>query len=210
MSGVRVVEETTDETLAARAQAGDEPSRDALLLRHRPMVRATARCYFVIGADHEDLVQEGMIGLYKAVREFETGRGASFRTFARLCVERQVVTAVKAAARHKHAPLNDYVSLHRPVGSDGDRTLAEVLPAPRTADPAERVVQAERVRDLRRHCDTVLSDLEADVLRLYVDGATYRDIARLLRRHSKAIDNALQRIKRKLHLHVVEWDAETA
>lgn len=210
MSGWGGAEEATDERLVAAARAGDERSLDALLRRHRGMARAKARGYFLIGADHEDLVQEGMIGLYKAICEFQTGRGTSFRTFAQLCVERQLITAIKTATRHKHAPLNDYVPFHRPVGGDGQPTLAEVLPTPRVADPAEQVVSAERFRDLRRHCRAVLSDLEAQVLRLYVDGRSYQDIARLLQRHSKTVDNALQRVKRKLDAHLVEWDAEIA
>jgi RNA polymerase sporulation-specific sigma factor len=204
------VDEVTDERLVACARAGEERSIDTLLLRHRRMVRATAAGYFLIGADHEDLVQEGMIGLYKAICEYDPRHGASFRTFAQLCVERQIITAIKTAARHKHAPLNDYVPFHRPVGEDGERTLAEVLPTPRAADPAEQVLLAERIRDLRRHCAAVLSDLEAEVLLLYVDGRSYQDIARLLRRHSKAVDNALQRVKRKLDCHVAQWDAESA
>ncbi len=210
MVGARDHEQATDEELLARARAGDEQARDALLLRYRPMARARARGYFLLGGDHDDLVQEAMIGLYKATCEFDPAAGAGFAAFAHVCVERQLISAIKAAARHKHAPLNDYVPFHRPVGDKGRRTLAEVLPGPRTADPAEHVVAAERLRDLRRHCRTALSDLEAQVLRLYVDGWSYQDIARLLRSRSKTVDNALQRVKRKLDSHLVEWDAEIA
>ena len=209
MSGAKDVEQATDEELLARASSGDDGARDALLLRYRPMARARARGYFLLGGDHDDLVQEAMIGLYKATCEFDPEAGSCFGAFAHVCVERQLITAIKAASRHKHAPLNDYVSFHRPVGQ-GEGTLAEVLPGPRAADPAEHVVAAERLRDLRRHCHSALSDLEAQVLRLYVDGRSYQDIARLLRSRSKTVDNALQRVKRKLDAHLVEWDAEIA
>lgn len=204
--------EATDEELAARARAGDEEAVELLLLRHRGLVRAQARVHFLVGADQDDLAQEAMIGLYLAVRAYDAGRGTSFRTFAELCVSRQVVSAIRSATRRKHGPLNDYVSLHRPVGTgdEGERTLAEVLPAPAWADPAEQVAGAEGVTALRAHVDRTLSALEVEVLRLHEDGVGYRDIARQLQRGAKSVDNALQRIRRKVADHLVERELEIA
>jgi RNA polymerase sporulation-specific sigma factor len=147
-----------------------------------------------------------MIGLYKAIRDYDPNAAASFRSFAELCVHRQLITAVKAATRHKHGPLNSYVSFSRPLGDDedGDRVLGDVLPAGPMADPAEQVVSTERIRALQSYVDDVLSDLEVEVLRLYVDGKSYSEIAQSLHRHTKSIDNALQRIKRKLDTHLRE------
>ncbi len=200
-----------DEELVARARAGDGRALDSLLLRYRDAVRARARGYFLVGADHEDVVQEGMIGLYKAIRDFAPGQ-ASFRTFAEVCVSRQIVSAVRSATRSKHAPLNHYVPFHHPVpgGDRDDCTLGDILPAPPHTDPAEQVVSTERVRALGQHCCATLSDLEAEVLRLHVDGRSYREIARMLRRHTRSVDNALQRVKRKVDAHVAGWEAEVA
>ncbi len=197
-------DEATDEELVRRARAGHDASLHRLLLRHQRLARMRARAYFVAGAEHEDVVQEGMIGLYKAVQEFDPGRDASFRTFADLCVSRQIVSAVRAASRRKHGPLNGYVPFHRPVptADGGERPWEEALPASPLADPAEQLLCAERIRDLRRHVDTALSDLETEVLRLHVEGMSYQDIARRLQRRAKSVDNALQRIKRKLDAHL--------
>ena len=201
-----------DEELVSRSSAGDERALDVLLRRHLPLVRAMARSYFLVGGDHDDLVQEGMIGLYKAAREFDDRRGAGFRSFARTCVERRLVTAVRTAARHKHCPLNDYLSLHRPRPTEGkdERTLGEVLPAAWCSDPAERVVAAERWRHLCMQVRTALSDLEAEVLRMHLAGAGYRSIASALGLPAKSIDNALQRVRRKLGAQLSAWDAEAA
>ncbi len=204
--------ESTDEELVAAAQAGDERSLETLLLRYHGIARAKARAYFLVGAERDDTVQEGMIGLCKAVREFNPEFETSFRSFAELCVARQILTAVKAATRRKHGPLNNYVSFHRPLLSDesGGCTLGEVLPTPAHTDPAEQVVFTEQVRHLQQHVDAVLSDLEAEVLRLHLEGKGYQEIARTLRRHTKSVDNALQRIKRKVDSYVMQWDAEIA
>lgn len=205
------VSDVSDETLVARARGGDDDALDTLLLRHRAVARARARSYFLVGADHDDVVQEGMIGLYRAIREFDAEREASFRTFAELCVSRQILTAIRTATRHKHRPLNHYVSYHRPVlvGDAGgeDRTLADVLPASPFTDPAEQVACAERIRDLHAHVDAALSDLEVEVLRLHVDGVGYREIAATLQRGAKSIDNALQRIRHKLGSHLAQQSA---
>jgi RNA polymerase sporulation-specific sigma factor len=195
-----------DDALVAAAREGDEGALVELLTKYRGFARAKARSYFLVGADHEDIVQEGMIGLYKAVRDFNGEMQSSFRAFAELCITRQIITAIKTATRQKHGPLNSYVSFSRPVGSDedGDRTLADVLPMPASADPCDLVISADRIRAMQEHFDQALSDLEAEVLRLYVDGKSYVEIAEMLDRHVKSVDNALQRIKRKLDEHLRE------
>jgi RNA polymerase sporulation-specific sigma factor len=202
--------EVSDEVLVAAARRNEEHAMATLLLRYRGFARAIAGDYFLVGGDHEDLVQEGMIGLYHAILVFDAGRQASFHTFAELCVTRQIITAIRGATRHKHRPLNDYVSVHRPLDEAGTTTLADVLPASGRTDPAEQLLSAERVRDLRRQVDTALTDLEVEVLRLHVSGGSYSEIARTLDRHPKAVDNALQRIRRKLGSHLVDLDADVA
>lgn len=201
-----------DERTVLAARGGDDAALAEILTRFRAHARSKARTYFLVGADREDLLQEAMIGLYKAVRDFNPERETSFRAFADLCMTRQIITAIKGATRFKHVPLNSYVSFSRPVltDDDGDRVLADVLPGPELLDPAERVISAERIRDLQTHLDQVLSDLEVEVLRLYVDGKSYIEIAELLQRHVKSIDNALQRIKRKLDVHLRERSSAEA
>jgi RNA polymerase sporulation-specific sigma factor len=194
----------TDDELVLAARAGDDVALAELLTKYRNFARVKARSYFLVGADREDIVQEGMIGLYKAIRDFNTEMQTSFRAFAELCVTRQIITAIKTATRQKHTPLNSYVSFNRPVVSDedGDRTLGDVIPTVAITDPADLVISSERIRALQRHFDEVLSDLECEVLRLYVEGKSYQEIAESLNRHVKSIDNALQRIKRKLDMHL--------
>ena len=202
-----------DEVLVAAARNGDDTALEALLDKYRCYARAKAKSYFIVGADTDDIVQEGMIGLFKAIRDYNPEAQSSFRVFAELCVTRQVITAIKAATRHKHSPLNNYVSLSRPVAADdegGDRCLADVLSAGRHSDPADVVISADRIRALQAHLDRALSDLEAEVLRLYVDGKSYQEIAETLSRHVKSIDNALQRIKRKLDSHLREREVAEA
>ncbi|MFL6139863.1 MAG: RNA polymerase sporulation sigma factor SigH [Frankiaceae bacterium] len=198
-----------DEALLVRARTGDERALADLLLRYRGFARAKARAYFLVGADHDDIVQEGMIGLYKAIRDYDGAQGVPFHAFADLCVTRQVLTAVKSATRRKHSPLNSYVSLSGPAGPDdaageGDWVIGELWSSTTGCDPAELVISAERVRALQRHVDEALSDLEVEVLRLYLDGLSYQAIAERVDRHVKAVDNALQRVKRKIELHVRE------
>jgi len=194
----------TDEELVLAARSGDDAALSALLTKYRSFARVKSQSYFLVGADREDIVQEGMIGLYKAVRDFNGGLGASFRGFAELCVSRQIITAVKTATRQKHRPLNNYVSFSRPVSTedDSERMLGDVLPPAATSDPAELVISAERIRALQAHFDEVLSELETEVLRLHVEGKSYQEIAEQLQRHVKSIDNALQRIKKKLETHL--------
>jgi RNA polymerase sporulation-specific sigma factor len=196
----------SDEDLVLAARSGDDAALTTLLTKYRAFARVKARSYFLVGADREDIVQEGMIGLYKAIRDFNGEMESSFRSFAELCVTRQIITAIKTATRQKHGPLNNYVSFERPVGGDddGDRVLGDVLPTVAISDPADLVISAERIRALQAHFDEVLSDLETEVLRLYVEGKSYQEIAERLQRHVKSIDNALQRIKRKLEGHLRE------
>jgi len=200
----RTGEERTDDELVMSARNGDDAALAELLTKYRAFARVKARSYFLVGADREDIVQEGMIGLYKAIRDFNPDMLSSFRAFAELCVTRQIITAIKTATRQKHGPLNNYVSFNRPVGSDddGERVLGDVIPTVAITDPADLVISAERIRALQSHFDEVLSDLETEVLRLYVEGKSYQEIAERLQRHVKSIDNALQRIKRKLEGHL--------
>ena len=193
-----------DDELVNAARAGDDRALAALLDKYRGFARSKARSYFLVGADREDIMQEGMIGLYKAVRDYNPDLQTSFRAFAELCITRQIITAIKTATRQKHGPLNNYVSFSRPVLTDdeGERCLGDMLPMLSVSDPADLVISAERIRALQQHFDEVLSDLEAEVLRLYVDGKSYQEIAAVLQRHVKSIDNALQRIKRKLDVHL--------
>ena len=194
-----------DEHLVLAARTGDDAALCELLTKYRAFARVKARSYFLVGADREDIVQEGMIGLYKAIRDFNPDMQSSFRAFAELCVTRQIITAIKTATRQKHGPLNNYVSFSRPVGhdDDGERVLGDVIATVAISDPADLVISAERIRALQAHFDDVLSDLETEVLRLYVEGKSYQEIAERLQRHVKSIDNALQRIKRKLEGHLL-------
>jgi RNA polymerase sporulation-specific sigma factor len=194
----------SDEELVALYHAGHQAAVEVLLTRYRGFARSKARSYFLVGADKEDIVQEGMIGLYKAIRDYLPDREASFRGFAELCVTRQIITAVKTATRQKHAPLNTYVSLSKPVGGedDPDRTLQDVLENVRAPDPADLVLGNEELRSMKLAFAEILSDFETEVLHMYVEGKSYQEIAEHLDRHVKSIDNAIQRIKRKVELHL--------
>lgn len=199
---IQVTEE--DEDLVALARRGDEKALEALLTRYRHYARAKARAYFLAGADKDDIIQEGMIGLFKAVRDFESSHGIAFRAFAELCITRQIITAIKTATRQKHIPLNSYVSLNKPLTQESgdERTMMDSLGGAEMVDPAELVVSAEEIASIREVLARVLSDLETNVLHLYMEGKSYQEIAAALGRHVKSIDNALQRIKRKLEHHV--------
>ena len=183
---------------------------DVLLQRYRRFTRAKARGYFLIGADSDDIEQEGMIGLFKAVRDFRPDRQASFRAFAELCITRQIITAVKTATRQKHVPLNSYVSLSKPIAAeeDPDWVLQDIIQAPQIADPAEMVISHDELRSINIAFDEILSDFEAEVLHMYVERKSYQEIAKKLSRHVKSIDNALQRIKRKVELHLRSREQE--
>jgi RNA polymerase sporulation-specific sigma factor len=193
-----------DEDLVARFQRGDVDALNVLIERYRRFARSKARTYFLVGAESDDIEQEGMIGLYKAARDYRSDRQASFRAFAEICVTRQVITAIKAATRQKHQPLNQYVSISGVRGGDDakERTVEDMLDDHRVSDPAEEIVSRERMDSMRQSVADMLSGLEVDVLRLYVEGKSYQEISDRLGRHVKSIDNALQRIKRKLDQHL--------
>src|SRR5437016_13976968 len=195
--------ELEDLQLVLRARNGDGGALDVLIRRYTSFVRLKASSYFLAGGDSEDLVQEGLIGLYKAVRDFRPDKETSFRSLAELCVTRQIITAIKTATRFKHAPLNSYVSFsHTPAGQEGDDcTLGDALPGPAVNDPSVRVISTQELDALVGCLSTTLSPLEADALRLYLEGSSYEQMAEQLACDTKTIDNALQRVKRKILTH---------
>jgi RNA polymerase sporulation-specific sigma factor len=193
----------TDEELVDGVRLGDTGALEYLINKYKNFVRAKARSYFLIGADHEDIFQEGMIGLYKAIRDFRGDKLASFKAFAELCVTRQIITAIKTATRQKHIPLNSYVSLDKPIyDEDSERTLQDVLTGGSATDPEELYINREEHEDIEDKMAKILSELERKVLMLYLDGRSYQEIAVDLNRHVKSIDNALQRVKRKLERYL--------
>jgi RNA polymerase sporulation-specific sigma factor len=200
----KVQRELEDLQLVVRARNGDDQALDQLLRRYTAFVRLKASSYFLAGGDSEDLVQEGLIGLYKAVRDFRVEKETSFRSFAELCVTRQIITAIKTATRFKHQPLNGYVSFsHTPAGQDGDGdcTLGDALPGPSVNDPSVCVISTEELQSLVFCLGSGLSKLESDALRLYLEGSSYEEMAEQLLCDTKTIDNALQRVKRKILAH---------
>lgn len=190
----------TDEEIVRMAQLDrDGAALEHLLNKYKNFVRTKARSYFLIGADHEDIVQEGMIGLYKAIRDFREDRLSSFRAFAELCITRQIITAIKTATRQKHIPLNSYISLNRPIyEEDSDRTLLDVITEDAPSNPEEMLIDREDLSVIEGRIGSMLSDLEKQVLVRYIEGKSYVEIAEEMDRHVKSVDNALQRIKRKL------------
>jgi RNA polymerase sporulation-specific sigma factor len=196
--------ELEDLQLALKARNGDLVAMDQLIRRYTGFVRLKASSYFLAGGDSEDLIQEGLIGLYKAVRDYRTDKETSFRSFAELCVTRHIITAIKTATRFKHAPLNTYVSFsHTPAGqeSDGDCTLGDALPGPAVNEPSICVISTQELQSLVGCLGTGLSQLESDSLRLYLEGSSYEEMAEELGCDTKTIDNALQRVKRKILQH---------
>jgi RNA polymerase sigma-H factor len=196
--------ELADLQLVVRARNGDQAALDGLIRRYTGFVRLKASSYFLAGGDAEDLIQEGLIGLYKAVRDFRHDKETSFRSFAELCVTRQIITAIKTATRFKHSPLNTYVSFsNTPAGqdSDSDVTLGDALPGPSVDDPSICVISTEELQSLVFSLGTGLSKLEADALKLYLEGSSYEEMAEELGCDTKTIDNALQRVKRKVLQH---------
>jgi RNA polymerase sporulation-specific sigma factor len=193
----------TDEELVSLVHSGNTEALDFLITKFRPFVRMKARSYFLIGADKEDIIQEGMIGLYKAIRDFRSDKLSSFRAFAELCIIRQIITAIKTATRQKHIPLNSYVSLDKPIyDEESDRTLMDVLTGNGVDDPEDLIIHNEEFQYMEEKMGEVLSELEREVLALYLDGQSYQEISEKLERHVKSIDNALQRVKRKLERHL--------
>ena len=200
MSDETNLSQMADEELCLLAQGQDSgEALECLLNRYKNFVRSRARSYFLIGADHEDIVQEGMIGLYKAIRDFRPEKLASFRAFAELCVTRQIITAIKTATRQKHIPLNSYISLNKPIfDEESDRTLLDVISEGRITNPEELLIGQEDLSTIESRIGKMLSPLEWEVLLAYLDGRSYQEIAVDLGRHVKSIDNALQRVKRKM------------
>lgn len=193
-----------EEVVAYARQTGSMVAQEYLLSKYKNFVRSKTRSYFLAGADKEDIVQEGMIGLYKAIRDFDCDRQVSFRVFAEVCITRQIITAIKTATRQKHIPLNSYISLNRPVYEDeSERTLLDVLSGLMDSDPESLLISREEYQDIEAKMNSVLSDLEWMVLLSYLDGKSYVDIAKELGRHPKSIDNALQRVKKKIEKHIV-------
>jgi len=193
------------------AQEGNGYAMELLLNKYKNFVRSKARSYFLIGADHEDIVQEGMIGLYKAIRDFCAEKRASFRAFAELCITRQIITAIKTATRQKHIPLNSYVSLNKPVYDDeSGRTLLDIIIEGRIVNPEDLLINRESLMTIEADILAMLSGLERDVLASYLQGKSYKEIAKDLRRQVKSIDNALQRVKRKLEKIISDRDAVLA
>lgn len=193
----------TDEDIVNSIQAGDNEALEFLIQKYKQFVRTKSRSYFLIGADKEDIVQEGMIGLYKSIRDFKGDKFTSFKAFAELCITRQIITAIKTATRQKHIPLNSYVSLDKPIyEEDSDRTLLDIICGNKTLNPEELIINKEEYADIEEKIDEILSELEREVLALYLDGRSYQEIAGDLDRHVKSIDNALQRVKKKLERYL--------
>lgn len=192
-----------DERILEDARNGDPTALEYLIKKYKNFVRAKARSYFLIGADKEDIIQEGMIGLYKAIRDYKEDKLTSFRAFAELCITRQIITAIKTATRQKHIPLNSYVSLNKPIyDEESDRTLLDVLSGAKITDPEELIISREELKAIENKIGEILSDLEWEVLMSYLQGKSYQEIAVDLDRHVKSIDNALQRVKRKLERYL--------
>ena len=188
-----------DEEVVLEAQKGNNRAQEYLIAKYENFVKSKAKSYFLIGADKEDIYQEGMIGFYKAIRDFKPDKFTSFKAFAEICVTRQIITAIKTATRQKHIPLNTYVSLNKPIYEDeSDRTLIDVLSSIAISDPEELIISQEQLKFIEEEIARVLSELELEVLTSYLDGKSYQEIASDLDRHEKSIDNALQRVKRKL------------
>lgn len=189
----------SDEDVVAFAKADDAIALEYLINKYKNIVKCKARSYYLIGADKEDIVQEGMIGLYKAIRDYDKDKLASFRAFAEICITRQIITAIKTATRQKHIPLNSYVSLNKPIyDEESDRTLLDIVTGINVSDPEELMIGREELDFIEGKIGEILSELELEVLMSYVDGMSYQEIAANLDRHVKSIDNALQRVKKKL------------
>jgi len=199
------IDSMNEEDIVESAKQGSTYALEYLINKYKAFVRAKAKSYFLIGADREDIIQEGMIGLYKAIRDYRTDKLASFRAFAELCITRQIITAIKTATRQKHIPLNSYVSLNKPIyDEESDRTLLDVLSGTRVTDPEALMINQEEFRDIELRMGELLSDLEWKVLMSYLEGRSYQEIAGDLDRHVKSIDNALQRVKRKVERYLEE------
>ncbi|MFP4497743.1 MAG: RNA polymerase sporulation sigma factor SigH [Vulcanimicrobiota bacterium] len=193
------LQQESDEEIVKLAKNGDEMATEYLINKYKNFVRVKAKSYFLVGADREDIIQEGMIGLYKSIRDYRADKLSSFRAFAELCITRQIITAIKTATRQKHIPLNSYISLNKPIyDEDSDRTMLDILSGTKVTDPEEVFISHELSDDLREKIQENLSELESRVLMSYLEGKSYQEMAKELDRHVKSIDNALQRVKRKI------------
>ncbi len=189
----------SDDEIVQLAQNGNQVALEYLIRKYKNFVKAKSRSYFLIGADRDDIVQEGMIGLYKAVKDYDIDKLASFKAFAELCITRQIITAIKTATRQKHQPLNSYISLNKPIYSENsDRTLLDVLKGSKLTNPEEKFISSQTYNLLEDSIKEMLSELELDVLIEYLKGKSYQKIAKDIDRHVKSVDNALQRVKNKL------------
>ena len=189
--------------IVLKASKGDKIALDYIIKKYKNFVKAKAKSYFLIGADKEDIIQEGMIGLYKAVRDFDASKTNSFKGFADICITRQIITAIKTATRQKHIPLNSYISLNKPVyDEESERTLLDIIATSIVTDPEELIISKEELKHIESKMNELLSDLELQVVEYYLNGKSYQYIADKLKRDVKSIDNALQRVKRKLEKHL--------
>lgn len=189
--------------LIKQAQRGNYEALEELMIRYKNFVKSKSRMYFLIGADREDIIQEGMIGLFKAIRDFDESKTSSFRSFAEICITRQIITAIKTATRQKHIPLNNYVSLSKPIyDEESERTLLDIITASMVSNPEELIISKEEIKDIEKKINELLSKLEQEVLTLYLNGKSYQEIAERIGRDVKSIDNALQRVKKKLEKHL--------
>ena len=196
-------EADVDDNMVFRAKAGDEKSLNHILKKYRNFVRSKAKPFFIGGADKEDILQEGMIGLFKAIRDYDEEKTVSFRAFAELCVTRQIITAVKAATRQKHIPLNSYISLNKPMSEeDPDKTLMDMMKNSHISDPEQLIISKEEMKLIEEKTKEMLSEFETRVLSLYLKGYSYNEISEKLCKHPKSVDNALQRIKRKFEKYL--------
>ena len=192
-----------DEDIVSNARDGSMEALEYLIKKYKNFVRAKARTYFLIGADKEDIIQEGMIGLFKAIRDYKSDKLSSFRAFAELCITRQIITAIKTATRQKHIPLNSYISLNKPIyDEESDRTLLDVISCTRISDPEDLMIAREELTNIEAKIGEILSELEWTVLMSYLQGKSYQEMSADLDRHVKSIDNALQRVKRKLEKYL--------
>ncbi|MBE0450027.1 MAG: RNA polymerase sporulation sigma factor SigH [Clostridia bacterium] len=193
-----------EEIVVELARKGDPKAQEQLIRKYKNFVRSKARAYFLIGADREDIVQEGMIGLFKAIRDFQPDKVTSFRSFAELCIKRQIITAIKTATRQKHIPLNSYVSLNKPIfDEESDRTLYDMMMNSKELNPEHLVIKREELSQIEEKMGEVLSDLEWKVLNAYLEGKSYNEISLEMDKHVKSVDNALQRVKKKLEKFLV-------
>lgn len=199
--------DSSDDELVEYVHEGNKEAQEILIKRYKNFVMAKSRSYFLVGADREDIIQEGMIGLYKAIRDYKIERLASFRSFAELCITRQIITAIKAATRQKHQPLNSYISLDKPIyNEESDRTLLDILKGSKLTNPERLFISKESYDLIERKIAEMLSDLEFDVLQEYLKGKSYEKIAETLDKHVKSVDNALQRVKRKIESFLENHD----